>query len=173
MTFDYSPQRDHTINTVTGSYLYVDTFDQPGNRIAQIVSSRFNSINGCTMRFYYYINGPTMNIGQLSIIVRLENGGSLNYIWSTSTKTADYSWGRQEVVLPVDSLLELLIEVKTLDYASGGIIALDDISFSSLCINVNDSLPIGTTTTPDPKITTIEPCFYRCNNGQCLGKDKV
>jgi hypothetical protein len=176
LTFDYGPQRDHTMNTVTGSYLYVDTFNQPANRIAQVASSRFNSMNGCTVRFYYYINGPTNNVGQLSIIVRSENGGRLNYVWSTRTKTIGYYWERQDVLLPVGSVIELLTEAKTLDGAGGGIIAIDDISFSSFCINVNGSLPIGTTAIPDAITTTrttVEPCSYRCNNGTCLGKDKV
>jgi hypothetical protein len=66
--------------------------------------------------------------------------------------------------------VELLIEVQSL--GGGGYIGLDDLSFSSQCNNSNGFLPYGTTTRPTGT-TTRPTCTYTCNDGRCIGRDKV
>ncbi|CAF4203919.1 unnamed protein product, partial [Rotaria sordida] len=38
---DYAPERDHTLNNLAGSFIYVNTIGQPPNSLAHIRSSRF------------------------------------------------------------------------------------------------------------------------------------
>ncbi len=166
---DYAPERDHTLNNIAGSFLYVNTLDQPPNRVAQLRSSRFAPSNGCKVRFYYYMNSAT-NPGLLTFMVRNLTAGPTTFIWSTSKIVGDH-WERQELLLPTGPLFELLIEVKSL--GGGGFIALDDISFSSQCNNSNAFLPYGTTLKPNGTLTTPTMCTYTCNDGQCVGRDKV
>ena len=169
MVNDFAPDRDHTLNGPTGSFIYVNTLDQPANRTAQIRSSRFSSGAGCRVRFYYYINSAT-NPGLLTFNIRSQTFGPPTFIWSTSKILGDY-WERQELALPTGSLYELLIEVKTL--GGGGTIGLDDISFSAECNTSTSILPYGTTTKPTGTTTYPSECTYTCLDGTCVGKDKV
>ncbi|CAF4840990.1 unnamed protein product, partial [Rotaria sp. Silwood1] len=166
---DYAPERDHTLNNIAGSFVYVNTLDQPPNGIGHLKSSPFISTPGCKVRFYYYMNSAT-NPGQLTFMVRNQTQGLTTNIWSISKVIGDH-WERQELLLPIGSLLELLIEVKSLD-GGGGFIALDDISFSPQCNNSNSFLPYGTTPGLNETTTTHVPCTYRCNDGTCIGKEK-
>ncbi|CAF1541005.1 unnamed protein product, partial [Rotaria sordida] len=162
---DYAPERDHTLNNLAGSFIYVNTIGQPPNSLAHIRSSRFVPLTGCKVRFYYYMNSAT-NPGQLTFMVRNQTQGLTTNIWSISKVIGDH-WERQELLLPTGSVFELLIEVKSLDDggSGGGFIALDDISFSSQCNNSNAVLPFGTTPRPNGTTTTPVPCTYRCNDG--------
>lgn len=166
---EYAPERDHTLNNLAGAFVYVNTMNQPPDRLAYYRSSRFVPLTGCKVRFNYYMNGAS-NPGILTFMVRNESAGATKFIWSTSKILGDY-WERQELLLPTGSLFELLIEVKTL--GGGGIIALDDISFSSQCNNSNGFLPYGTTTRPTGTTPTPTTCTYACNDGTCIGKNKV
>lgn len=168
LVHDYAPERDHTLNNLAGSFIYVNTLDQASNRVAQLRSSRYVSSEGCRVRFYYYMNSAT-NPGLLTFMVRNQSAGLTTNVWSTSKVVGDH-WERQELLLPTGPLFELLIEVKTL--GGGGIIALDDISFSSQCNNSNSFLPYGTTTKPSVTVTPTT-CTYTCRDGTCVGKDKV
>ena len=165
---DYAPERDHTLNNLAGSFIYVNTLNQPPNRVAELRSSRFAPLPGCRVRFYYYMNSPT-NPGLLTFLVRNQTGGLTNFVWSMSKVLGDH-WERQELLLPTGSLFELLIQVRSLD--GGGFIALDDISFSSQCNNSLSFLPFGPTTKP-PITVTPPTCTFTCNDGQCVGKQKV
>jgi hypothetical protein len=169
LVHEYAPERDHTLNNIAGSFLYVDTLNQQPNRIAQIRSSSFASAPGCKVRFYYYMNSAT-NPGQLTFNVRSQTSGPPVYVWSTSKILGDH-WERQELLLPQGPLYELLIEVKSL--GGGGFIALDDITFSSQCNNSNGYVPIGTTIKPTGNTTTPTACTYTCNDGTCVGRNKV
>ena len=166
---DYAPDRDHTLNNVAGSYVYVDTFDQLANRTAQMRSGAFVSTPGCKVRFHYYMNSPT-SPGQLTFMVRTQTFGPATYLWSTNKILGDY-WERQELLLPTGPLFEVLIEAKSL--GGGGIIALDDISFSSECNRSSGFLPYGTTLKPNGTTTTPTACTFTCQDGTCVGKDKV
>ena len=166
---DYAPDRDHTLNNVAGSFIYVDTFDQPADRTAQLRSATFSSTPGCKVRFHYYMNSPTIP-GQLTFMIRTQTFGPASYLWSTNKILGDY-WERQELLLPTGSLYDLLIEVKS--SSGGGIIALDDISFSSECNRSTGFLPYGTTLKPNGTTTTPTTCTYTCQDGTCVGKDKV
>ena len=164
----YAPERDHTLNNLAGTFIYINTLDQPPNRLAQLRSSRLIPTNGCKVRFYYYMNSAT-NPGELSFSIRNETAGRTTYLWSASKILGDH-WERQELLIPTGSLIELLIEVQSL--GGGGFIALDDISFSPQCNNSNGYLPYGTT--PKPTGTTTRPtCTYACKDGTCIGKEKV
>lgn len=166
---DYAPERDHTLNNLAGSFIYVNTLDQPPNRTAQIRSSRFSSGPGCKVRFYYYMNSAT-NPGQLTAMVRFQTFGPATFVWSTNKIIGDH-WERQELLLPTGPLYELLFEVKSL--GGGGFIGLDDISFSPECNRSTGFLPYGTTTKPTGTTTQPTSCTYYCLDGTCVGKEKV
>jgi hypothetical protein len=168
---DYAPERDHTSNNLAGSFLYVNTLNSLPDHKAQMRSSRYIPTPGCQVRFYYYINSAN-TAGQLTFMVRTESAGRTTTVWSTSKVLGDY-WERQEVLLPTGLMSELLIEVRSLADGGGGFIALDDISFSSQCDNSNGFLPFGTTLAPNGTQTTPVACTYSCNDGTCIGQDKV
>jgi hypothetical protein len=163
---NYAPERDHTLNNLAGSFIYVNTLNRVPNNKAQIKSSTYIPSNGCKVRFYYYMNSLT-NPGQLTFLTRTETPGLPQGICSISKILGDY-WERQELLLPTGPLSELLIEVKSL--GGGGIIALDDISFSSQCNYSNEFLPYKVYNETTPKPPT---CTYTCNDGTCIGQDKV
>ncbi|CAF3769976.1 unnamed protein product, partial [Adineta steineri] len=171
---DYAPERDHTLNNIAGSFVYVNTIDQPSDRAARLRSSRLIPTDGCKVRFYYYMNSAT-TAGELSLYIRNQSAGLQTYLWSSS-KVLGHHWERQEVLIPTGSiptgsLIELLIEVKSSGVGGGGFIALDDISFSSQCNNSNGYLPYGTT--PKPIGTSTRPsCPYQCKDGTCIAQDK-
>lgn len=167
---DYAPQRDHTLNNLAGSYIYVNTLYALPNSKAQMRSSRYIPSTGCRVRFYYYINSAT-SAGQLTFMTRTESAGRTTNVWSTSKVLGDY-WERQELLLPIGLLAELLIEVRSLD-GNGGFIALDDLSFSSECGYSDGWLPYGTTIAPTGTTTTPTPCTYACDDGTCIGQEKV
>jgi hypothetical protein len=168
---DYAPERDHTLNNLAGSFLYVNTLNALPDFKAQMKSSRYIPTTGCRVRFYYYINSAT-NAGQLTFMTQTETAGRTTIAWSTSKILGDY-WERQEVLLPTGPMSELIIEVKSLIGGGGGFIALDDISFSSQCENSNGYLPYGTTPAPNGTQTTPAACTYSCNDGTCIGQEKV
>ncbi len=166
---DYAPERDHTINNLAGSFLYVNTLNALPSSKAQLKSSTYFPLTDCKVRFYYYINSAT-NPGQLTFMTRTESSGQTTFIWSTSKILGD-QWERQELLLPTGNLSELLIEVQSVG-GGGGIIALDDISFSSQCNNSDDYLPFGTTLSPNGTVTP-PTCTYACRDGTCVGQGKV
>ena len=168
---DYAPQRDHTLNNLAGSFLYVNTLYTLPNSKAQMRSSRYIPSAGCRVRFYYYMNSAT-NAGQLTFMTRTESAGQTTNVWSTSKILGDY-WERQELLLPTGPLSELLIEVKSLGVGYGGFIAIDDISFSSECGYSDGQLPYGTTIAPSGTTTTPSLCTYACDDGTCIGQEKV
>lgn len=165
---DYAPERDHTLNNLAGSFIYVDTIGALPYKKAILSSRTYIPLPDCRVRFYYYINSPT-NAGHLTFMTRTESSGQTTIIWSTSKILGDY-WERQELLLPTGNLSELLIEVQSL--SGGGIIAIDDISFSSQCNNSNEYLPFGTTL--QPNVTMTPPtCTYACKDNTCVGQNKV
>ena len=168
LTNPYAPERDHTLNNLAGSYIYVNTLNTLPNQKAQLSSSAYFPLDDCRVRFYYYINSPT-NAGQLTFMTRTESSGKTTLIWTTSKILGDY-WERQELLLPSGNLSELIIEVESL--GGGGIIALDDISFSSQCNYTTSYLPFGTTLAPNVTVTP-PTCTYRCDDGTCVGREKV
>lgn len=168
---DYAPQRDHTLNNLAGSFLYVNTLYTLPNSKAQMRSSRYIPSAGCRVRFYYYMNSAT-NAGQLAFMTRTESAGQTTNVWSTSKILGDY-WERQELLLPTGPLSELLIEVKSLGVGYGGFIGIDDISFSSECGYSDGQLPYGTTIAPSGTTTTPSLCTYACDDGTCIGQEKV
>jgi hypothetical protein len=165
---DYAPERDHTLNNLAGSFVYVNTINEQPNRSGRLRSSRLVPTDGCKVRFFYYMNSAT-NPGELTFMLRNLSSGPTTYLWSSSKVLGDY-WERQELLIPSGSLIELLIEVKTL--GGGGFIGLDDISFSSQCNNSNGYLPYGTSTKPTGT-TTRPPAGFQCRDGSFIPTDKV
>lgn len=168
LVHDYAPERDHTLNNLAGSFLYANTLSVVPNKKAIVQSLTFIPLDGCRVRFYYYINSAT-NAGQLTFMTRTESSGRTTILWSTSKVLGDY-WERQELLISTGNLTELLIEVQSL--SGGGIIAIDDISFSSQCNASNQYLPYGTTIAPNVTVTP-PTCTYSCKDGTCIGREKV
>lgn len=169
MINDFAPDRDHTSNSQTGSFIYANTLDQPANRTAQLRSARFAAGPGCRVRFYYYMNSAT-SPGQLSVMLRSQTLGPPTTMWSTSKIVGDY-WERQELEFQPGNPYEIIFEAKTL--GGGGTIGLDDISFSSQCNTTTTFMPTGTTTQSSGSTVTPSQCTYSCPDGTCIGREKV
>lgn len=168
---DYAPERDHTLNTQSGALIYVNTIGSVKDSYAQLRSTRYMPSANCKVRFYYYINSAT-TAGQLTVMTRTESVGYTTILWSSSKVLGEH-WERQEVSLPTGQLSEILFEVKNLgDGGGGGIIALDDISFSNECQKSDSYLPYGTST-PTLQPVTTPSCGFQCKDGSCIVKEKV
>lgn len=172
-TSKLAPQRDHTTNTASGSYIYVETTAKKPSSTSvlfgPVISTQSSS---CRMRFYYYMNGKSA--GKLTVYSRTFIGGSFSSQWSRTTKV-DY-WERAEVFLYVSSFssknYQIVIESQVSSTFSNqdGFIAIDDITFSKECIRSTDPMQITSTTAPPPF------CGYngfRCSNGRCINNTQL
>ena len=169
-----APQRDHTTNTASGSYIYINTT----GRVPSSTSVLFGPVistssSSCRMRFFYYMSGKSA--GKLSIKSRTHIGGSFSSQWSRTGTIADY-WERAEAYLYSSSYYsknyQVLIEaeVASTNSQQDGIIAIDDVSFSKECIGSTEQMQITYTTARPPL------CGYdgfRCNNGKCINKTQL
>ncbi|XP_066300039.1 MAM and LDL-receptor class A domain-containing protein 2-like [Branchiostoma lanceolatum] len=171
-TTSTGPAIDHTTNTATGQYLYLESSfpASPGDRARLAstvlqVSPSATATDTCKLRFYYHMYGA--DIGDLSVYTRVQDGGPLTRVWSISGQVGDF-FVRAEVDLQSPAGRFQVIIEGTVGSGSEGDIAIDDVSFSDMCQPVIGVLPIGTTpvpTTPGP------PCpadQFHCGNGACI-----
>ena len=125
--------------------------------------------NDCQLRLYYFLNGKS--VGKLNIYSREAIGGGYTQLWSQNGPIGD-RWERSEISLPaLNSPRQLVIEAVAADSTNDfGIIAIDDISFTTSCSGYPGTLQTIITT------TTAKPCGangYQCKNGSCIPNSKV
>jgi hypothetical protein len=167
----FYPQRDHTTNTAQGSYIYIEMTGKKNQSSSILYGPLINAIdnNNCQIRFYYYMVGKS--VGKLNVYYREANGGGYTQLWSQIGTIGD-RWERTEIIIPAKNTpRQLIIEAVTGENTNNiGIIALDDISFTTACSAYLGTLPSILTT------TTARPCSgngFQCQDGNCISNNKV
>lgn len=173
------PKRDHTTNTPSGSYIYIDSTQNSlapssASLASPVIGWHHDLIDPCVLRFFYYMDGP--NVDELSVSIREASDGTLNEQWKMIGAVGQV-WERQELlVVPhfiMGKPIQFLITGKTLNYTGEerSVIAIDDVSFSETCFLSSETLPPTSSTTT----TTQGPCndMFQCENGQCVPLDYV
>jgi hypothetical protein len=115
------------------------------------------------------------SVGKLNIYTRNAIGGGYRSVWSRAGSLGEY-WERTDAFVSVSVSVtgqqpQMIIESEAANNTiDDGIIAVDDISFTSTCIPFNGQIPDITTTTAKP------PCGvdgFRCSDGKCINKTQV
>lgn len=162
------PQRDHTTNSDSGSYVYFETSNKKTGSKATLYGPMFSS-SYCIVRFYYYIYGKSA--GKLTFYYRTAVGGPFIPLWSKAGSISQ-NWERAEATFHylntnIQIIIEAEIETESKD---DGVIAIDDISFTNQCLSFNGNLPtIITTTTKSP----CGPNGFICPSGPCIDNSQI
>lgn len=155
------PSRDHTLGTLAGTYIYIETSSpRKPNDAARIYSRNFLATTSgqCVMRFFSHMYGAHINA--LNVYTRSQIGGQLNKIWSKQNSSKD-EWVRQEVVLKSSVPFQVVIEgIRGVSYA--GDIGIDDISFTPFCAVTGVTLAPAT-----PTPTACGVGKMACRDGTC------
>ncbi|EDV21956.1 uncharacterized protein TRIADDRAFT_59472 [Trichoplax adhaerens] len=173
-SFATGPDRDHTLGTIAGHYLYIEASSQQFGDRARLLSRNFRTTTTkCTIRFFYYMYGSTVNT--LSVLMRTQINGPTVQLWSKSGSQGDL-WHRGQVSLPVSSHFQIILQGSVGDSHSGDI-AIDDISTTPDCLPYSQALPTaptppvtGATTSGPSACTALQ---FRCRSGQCVDKSLV
>lgn len=180
-TSNIYPKRDHTLNKIEGSYMHLSSNDENQiPRTASIISGvvKWDSAleEYCRFRLFYFIYGP--DASNFTINVQYHSDGSLINLF-TVTGSNGQLWEQVEILLDTsenpDKLVRFIISGAVNNYSGDlpSVVAVDDISFSLGCSNVNDTLPVTLSTTSS---TTTFACgsddFY-CDDNECISADSV
>ncbi|XP_048242500.1 MAM and LDL-receptor class A domain-containing protein 2-like [Haliotis rufescens] len=169
------PSKDHTLNTISGHYMYIETSSprKQGQkaRMASMVFGPSTTGPYCTMRFYYLMYGK--DVASLAVYTRASVNGPLMRKWMRQGEIGNF-WSRTEIPLYSATPFQVVIEASVgKSYFSD--IAIDDITFSPLCTNYTGSFP-----TVQPGISTPStqsPCGagrFQCSIGnQCISSTQV
>jgi hypothetical protein len=110
----------------------------------------------------------------LNVYTRTTYGGSVNKIWSKDFEIGDF-WTRADLKLTLNEPFQIVLEAVVGDGYAGDI-AIDDTSFTPGCVLAN--VDLITVTTPDPVVTTPNPCeangqFMCLENNECINQTLV
>nr|XP_039272221.1 MAM and LDL-receptor class A domain-containing protein 2-like [Styela clava] len=145
------PSRDHTTNTDTGYFLYMNAA-RP-NYPDDTAVFTFPPIQAtvtlpyCVMTFYYHMIGR--HVGELTFYKRTRVGGPWIKVWYRKEALEQDYFARREITLADAENFQVMIEGKVGNGHEGDI-AIDDIVFSPGCVFIGGSLPAGTTPPPTP-----------------------
>lgn len=169
-TVNTGPARDHTLNTNSGRYLYIETSAprQPGQK-ARLASQFFQAVPNtpyCTMRIYYFMFGKDVNT--LAIYTRTVINGAQLLRYRRTGNLGEY-WERREITVSSTAPFQFIIEA-TVGQSAYSDIAIDDISFTTNCRPYMGSV----STVPAGSVTTVAPSGicptgqFQCTNGKCI-----
>ncbi|CAF0808194.1 unnamed protein product, partial [Brachionus calyciflorus] len=170
---NFLPQRDHTTNTESGSYIYIETKNKTPNSKSTLIGPSFDYAKSisCRIRMFYYIYGKS--VGRLAVYLRTAIGSGYREVWS-KVGSFDESWQRADIYLGIYIANAKTIQVIIESTASNstrdeGVISIDDISFTPDCFAPTEPLPIISTTTTPP------PCGngFRCSDGKCIDQNQI
>jgi hypothetical protein len=170
---DILPKRDHTTNTESGYYTYIETKGRNASSTSTMFGPSFKSDSSfaCTMRFYFYMYGNS--VGKLRVLTRFANGGGYSEKWSRIGSIGQ-QWERFDVrigsYLTDSKTFQVIIEAQAgTNTRDEGVIAVDDITFDTKCVPAIDPLPTIVTTTRKPACGD----GFKCNNNLCINKTQV
>ncbi|XP_071486324.1 MAM and LDL-receptor class A domain-containing protein 1-like [Diadema antillarum] len=147
------PPFDHTLGTILGHYVYIETSDASTGEKARLESEIFPARPTGCLSFWYHMFGADM--GTLNIYLQELPNGPETLIWSLSGDQGD-QWlpGR----LDVSTGFEHIITFEGIDSSSfTGDISLDDIDYlTRSCSSISPS----TTLAPQP---TRQPSQWDCD----------
>ncbi|XP_025084894.1 MAM and LDL-receptor class A domain-containing protein 2-like isoform X1 [Pomacea canaliculata] len=139
------PDRDHTLGTETGTYLYLESSNRKPNDTARLKSLIFQpaSEGQCYMRFFYHMLGKDINA--LNIYIEGAEQGSRALLLSIHGQQGD-EW--RKTILSIVGAYNFRVVIEGTTGASDlGDIGLDDISFTPGChLAIGASLPPVLTT---------------------------
>lgn len=167
------PTKDHTLNSNTGHFLYIET-SRPARQgqKARIASRAFQASTSqpyCQFRFFYFMYGRTVDT--LTVYYRNQINGPLFKVISVHGNVGAY-YARQVVNIRSSAPFQVVVEATVgASYLSD--IAIDDVSFSSDCHPYSGNLPMGTPATTVP--TTLGPCKggHQCGDMSCVAPYQV
>ena len=150
------PLFDHTYETISGKYVYVDSTQHVYNSRAWLKIGVFSTTTGldCRMRFYLFMYGD--NVNTLNVGYRVYNEGPITkQLYTVSGEQGPY-WQRVELALSVSQPFEVIIEAKAGNRDLGGL-AIDDFSVTPGCgAPTSAVLPTPPATTPTTSATTMK-----------------
>lgn len=167
------PQRDHTTNSASGSYIYIETTGKPSGSKSTMFGPVINAYpsTACRMRLFYYMNGKS--VGRLSVSLRSAIGSGYLSLWRAIGPLGEY-WERAEFAISsINQNRELIIEAEVGNYTSEeGVIAVDDISFTPECKAGLATLPTIITSTAAP---ACGQTGYKCASTptKCINQTQV
>ncbi|CAM2105335.1 unnamed protein product [Caretta caretta] len=167
-TFDTGPIKDHTLGTVKGHYLYIESSEpQVFQNRAVLLSPIFNSTfthgnKSCIFRFHYHMFGK--HIYRLSVFWRILSNSRGHLLWQKFGNQGN-RWIRQTLSITSAKPFQILVEGTVGDGFCGDI-GIDDLSFTD-CTLYNGNLPTISST---PSGTSV-PATLPTNN--CTEKEFV
>ncbi|XP_071520575.1 LOW QUALITY PROTEIN: MAM and LDL-receptor class A domain-containing protein 1-like [Panulirus ornatus] len=177
---DIIPKRDHTVNTVSGSFIYIDNSgsndnDTTATLASSVITRKDTFTDACILQFFYYMDGPA--VSKLVVSTRDASNGPLVDHLIISGAVGPY-WERADIFVEPQEVmtrpLQFVITGETNDYlgAEASVIAVDDLSFTEACALSSNPLP---TLQPIPSTTTLEPCSdqFQCEAGECIPLEYV
>ncbi|XP_044280965.1 MAM and LDL-receptor class A domain-containing protein 1 [Varanus komodoensis] len=170
------PMKDHTLGTVRGHYLYMESsepqvFQNTAALLSPVFSSTFTNGNkSCIFRFHYHMFGK--HIYRLAVSQRVVSNTRGHLLWHTFGNQGN-RWIRKVLYITSSEPFQIIVEGTVGDGFTGDI-GIDDLSFLN-CTLFNGNLPFDVTT---PSGTSI-PVTFPMNNcteneficqttGQCI-----
>ncbi|XP_076003138.1 apical endosomal glycoprotein [Genypterus blacodes] len=152
---EHGPPRDHTQNNDAGHYVVPGNHLTEEGQTSEILSKTLRPNSNCTVRFFYYSSDDTA--AKLSVRSRTLRSGIDDRVLWLRERSHSFSWQRAEVTFASSTNSKLVFS-----YERGpehrGLVALDDVSFSSQCVfdPDNQELP-ATPPTSAPTTPTVKP----------------
>ncbi|CAF1456361.1 unnamed protein product, partial [Rotaria sordida] len=168
----YGPDRDHTLGTSKGHFLFLEaSAPRQPNDTARVVSPVFapTTSGECQFRFWYHMYG--YDVGALNIYTRTFIGGPLTLVWNQNRERGD-EWLRAKIVLKVQEPFQVLIEgVRGSGYE--GDIGVDDTTFTPGCqLQIIATLPPFVYSTTQSPYCNATHSHCTQNTRQCIPKDQ-
>nr|XP_054757010.1 MAM and LDL-receptor class A domain-containing protein 2-like [Lytechinus pictus] len=150
------PPFDHTLGTIQGHYIYIETSNSATNEKARLVSEIFSATPTGCFTFWYHMFGADM--GTLNIFLQELPSSPESMIWTLSGDQGD-RWLLGQV--DVSSGYEHIITFEAIDSSSfTGDISLDDIAY----------FPYSCTSNP-PTTTLVPPVTRQPSQWDCSFED--
>jgi len=153
------PYRDHTLQTSSGHYLYVD-YRQPRKSedtayYNSPVVQASPSAQGCMLRLWYFMEGA--DLVPLQIFTKTASNGGWQLKRSIDKPETSSTWN-QAVVPLVETQNFAVVIIATVGRGESGIVAIDDISFSQSCAYSSAVLPTLSPSEPPPSVAIPTTC---------------
>lgn len=155
VTRNTGPTYDHTTNSATGMYMYVDASNGHQDDLAGLQTPTLHqSAASCQFTFWYHMYGSA--IGQLSVSTLV--GTVKSEVWSLSGNQGN-QWKQAVVDIGrISGPFTIIVQAKR-SYSVSGDIAVDDFNYT------NCALPKA-----QPSCSTTQ---FQCANNACIDNDRV